>query len=172
MTNDINTIVIIIVTYNADLGGCEEMDPWAGFYTWRGAASSLQKAVRKAAQGRRQKAAKRQLKTGCNRQLLAASRQAATRQLQPAESSPKDKKYNSFSDWKSQPTCKGAAAVNKQLELNEWVQQLGRGLEIQEQCGESSRANHHETVPGWGVGACGPEREYGRSSTAVIGPSI
>lgn len=61
-------------------------DPWAGFYTWRGAASSLQKAVRKAAQGRRQKAAKRQLKTGCNRQLLAASRQAATRQLQPAES--------------------------------------------------------------------------------------
>lgn len=53
--------------------------------------------------------------------------------------SPKDKKYNSFSDWKSQPTCKGAAAVNKQLELNEWVQQLGRGLEIQEQCGESSR---------------------------------
>jgi len=27
-------------------------DLWAGFCTWRGAASSLQKAVRKAAQGR------------------------------------------------------------------------------------------------------------------------
>ncbi len=52
-------------------------DLWAGFCTWRGAVSSLQKAVRKAAQGRRQKAAKRQLKTGCKRQLLAASRQAA-----------------------------------------------------------------------------------------------
>jgi len=61
-------------------------DLWAGFCTRRGAVSSLQKAARKAAQGMQQKAAKRQLKTGCKRQVFAASRQAAKGQLQPVES--------------------------------------------------------------------------------------
>ncbi len=50
--------------------------------------------------------------------------------------SPKDKKCNSLSDRKSQSKCKGAAAVNKQLELNEWVQQLGKGPGKKEQCEE------------------------------------
>lgn len=48
----------------------------------------------------------------------------------------KDKKRNSFSDRKPQSKCKGAAAVNKQLRLNERAAIGGKGPGKEEQCGE------------------------------------